>query len=429
MIKEELLQTVSLSNENEIQFTFELYDSNSTYDDFPLKGTLPINEIDVIDNYIIYTRNTSPYLYMCVRLPNTMWQCNNIKNTSLLTSIPNKKAMTYLNYISGVKFVRSSPPNDVNVFILSLIISSKGIFVNGDIVLLKPSNNSLDVYNIDSINSIIHTQLDKTDSNSYNNNNEHSSMDYIYNMDIAIKKLTKFFQSSVLVSNNYNNNKLLFEFFYGTLCLLNQNASDFEVIDDSENKIDYISSDKKYEHILVKYKNSDMYYYYGSLKKIVSFNNMPKRYHSTMAMIGFAFEVFEERNKKCLFLLMENGVVLGMDFSEVVKELMEDIIEKFIKENIISIIIIILGNILVLGLCSKVGSTRRRRVIVYDNTRMNQIGNLMNQLHRINAEVAQQQERMPQMNINQMGNVQQQQQQQQGQPVVDDNHPLDNEIH
>jgi hypothetical protein len=125
---------------------------------------------------------------------------------------------------------------------------------------------------------------------------------------------------------------------------------------------------------------------------------------------------------------MENGVVLGMDFSEVVKELMEDIIEKFIKENIISIIIIILGNILVVGLCSKVGSTRRRRVIVYDNTRMNQIGNLMNQLHRINAEVAQQ-ERMPQMNINQMGNVQQQQQQQQGQPVVDDNHPLDNEIH
>ena len=350
----------------EEKFFYSLYDFQS-FDDFPIDGNKEITSIEIKKNYIIYSRENNKLLSFLFRnnTSNKWFNINFNENNNL------KEPFVYFSRINSLKFIDNKEENEINktlsIFQQSLQITEKGIYVFGDIYLLNLTDFTLLKDNI------IKTQLDKPTSN--------NNVTLIYNMKIVLKKLNKIlgpaiFSNNILYSNKTN---LIFEFFQGTLCYLSQQDYQIKLIDDLDNKIDFISSDHTNENVIAQYSNGDILYYFQNDDKIsyelgqhLYFKSIPMEYREKN-ILTFSLEK-TKNNKTIMLILMENGVIISLDFSKIIQKMKRTLYQIMIDDYSGSIFILIVANIIILIVYLKKSGGRRR---------INDFGNVFNNIIQV----------------------------------------------
>ncbi len=350
----------------EEKFFYSLYDFHS-FDDFPIDGNKEITSIEIKKNYIIYSRENNKILSFLFR--------NNTSNKWFNINFNDKKDLKepfiYFSRINSLKFIDNEKENEINktlsIFQQTLQITEKGIYVYGDIYLINLTDFTLVKENI------IKTQLDKPASN--------DNVTLIYNMKIVLKKLNKILGPSIFSNNILYSNKtyLIFEFFQGTLCYLSQKDYQIKLIDDSDNTIDFISSDHTNQNVIAQYSNGDILYYYQNDDKSsyeigqhLYFKSVPMQYREKN-ILTFSIEK-TKRNKTIMLILMENGVIISLDFSKIIQKMKRTLLEVMIDDYSGSIFILLIANIIVLILYLKKSGGRRR---------INNFGNVLNDIIQV----------------------------------------------
>ena len=321
----------------------------------------------MIKNYIIYSRENNKILSFLFR--------NNTSNKWFNINFNDKKDLKepfiYFSRINSLKFIDNEKENEINktlsIFQQTLQITEKGIYVYGDIYLINLTDFTLVKENI------IKTQLDKPASN--------DNVTLIYNMKIVLKKLNKILGPSIFSNNILYSNKtyLIFEFFQGTLCYLSQKDYQIKLIDDSDNTIDFISSDHTNQNVIAQYSNGDILYYYQNDDKSsyeigqhLYFKSVPMQYREKN-ILTFSIEK-TKRNKTIMLILMENGVIISLDFSKIIQKMKRTLLEVMIDDYSGSIFILLIANIIVLILYLKKSGGRRR---------INNFGNVLNDIIQV----------------------------------------------
>ena len=350
----------------EEKFFYSLYDFQS-FDDFPIDGNKEITSIEIKKNYIIYSRENNKILSFLFRnnTTNKWFNLNFNENKDL------KEPFIYFSRINSLRFIDNKEENDTNktlsIFQQSLQITEKGIYVFGDIYLINLTDFTLLKDNI------IKSQLDKPTSN--------NNVTLIYNMKLVLKKINKIlgpnvFSNNILYSNKTN---LIFEFFQGTLCYLSQQDYQIKLIDDLDNKIDFISSDHTNENVIAQYSNGDILYYFQNDDKIsyelgqhLYFKSIPMEYREKN-ILTFSLEK-TKNNKTIMLILMENGVIISLDFSKIIQKMKRTLYQIMIDDYSGSIFILIVANIIILIVYLKKSGGRRR---------INDFGNVFNNIIQV----------------------------------------------
>ena len=350
----------------EEKFFYSLYDFQS-FDDFPIDGNKEITSIEIKKNYIIYSRESNKILSFLFRnnTTNKWFNLNFNENKDL------KEPFIYFSRINSLRFIDNKEENDTNktlsIFQQSLQITEKGIYVFGDIYLINLTDFTLLKDNI------IKSQLDKPTSN--------NNVTLIYNMKLVLKKINKIlgpnvFSNNILYSNKTN---LIFEFFQGTLCYLSQQDYQIKLIDDLDNKIDFISSDHTNENVIAQYSNGDILYYFQNDDKIsyelgqhLYFKSIPMEYREKN-ILTFSLEK-TKNNKTIMLILMENGVIISLDFSKIIQKMKRTLYQIMIDDYSGSIFILIVANIIILIVYLKKSGGRRR---------INDFGNVFNNIIQV----------------------------------------------
>ena len=363
--KEYYLYMKDISNIEE-KFLYSLYDYQS-FDDFPIDGNKEITSIEIKKNYIIYSRENNKILSFLFRnnTTNKWFNLNFNENKDL------KEPFIYFSRINSLRFIDNKEENDTNktlsIFQQSLQITEKGIYVFGDIYLINLTDFTLLKDNI------IKSQLDKPTSN--------NNVTLIYNMKLVLKKINKIlgpnvFSNNILYSNKTN---LIFEFFQGTLCYLSQQDYQIKLIDDLDNKIDFISSDHTNENVIAQYSNGDILYYFQNddktsyeLGQHLYFKSIPMEYREKN-ILTFSLEK-TKNNKTIMLILMENGVIISLDFSKIIQKMKRNLYQIMIDDYSGSIFILIVANIIILIVYLKKSGGRRR---------INDFGNVFNNIIQV----------------------------------------------
>ncbi len=350
----------------EEKFFYSLYDFQS-FDDFPIDGNKEITSIEIKKNYIIYSRESNKILSFLFRnnTTNKWFNLNFNENKDL------KEPFIYFSRINSLRFIDNKEENDTNktlsIFQQSLQITEKGIYVFGDIYLINLTDFTLLKDNI------IKSQLDKPTSN--------NNVTLIYNMKLVLKKINKIlgpnvFSNNILYSNKTN---LIFEFFQGTLCYLSQQDYQIKLIDDLDNKIDFISSDHTNENVIAQYSNGDILYYFQNddktsyeLGQHLYFKSIPMEYREKN-ILAFSLEK-TKNNKTIMLILMENGVIISLDFSKIIQKMKRTLYQIMIDDYSGSIFILIVANIIILIVYLKKSGGRRR---------INDFGNVFNNIIQV----------------------------------------------
>lgn len=309
----EYMNTTSLE-----QFTFDMI--TETFDDIHIEGNLPLNSFDSDDNLIIYSYTNSDMFHI-LHKNETLWTISSIK------------AITYenvfYNYINSIKIINSD-----KVFFTYISITNKGIFANGDSIMLSTQEKK----------TLLSYRLD-------NGSTEDSEKTFIFNVEYAKEKLKKFFREGIF-SNNISDREdidVIFEYFFGSLVKLKGN--EIEVIDDKDSKVEMISSDNENKNLIVKYEGGELLYYQikngeGEALKI-GFNSIPKKYKkNNNVALSFMMENIDGRI--ITIVLVDNGVMLSLDFSDGKSfGLIKSIVGSFIYDNFLMIFQCIMGVITV----------------------------------------------------------------------------------
>ena len=335
-------------------------------DEVNLSGNLPLISIDVSKDVIVLSRERKEFIDIFIKNnTNNLWEEYNInlllnnnklkenENFSKINSSGtnsnetlddnnknpvNKQIysppVTYFNHINSFKIIKD---NRKALSIIQLYITSKstGIFANSVMINFNKKNLTAD------LKKIFSYRLDKS------SDEEDKEVSYIYDIKHSLSQLKDdYFHNSVFSKNSGNFKKMLnFEFFHRTLVSMNLTTLELEKIGALSSGIKSIQSDEKNNNLIAIDENKKIYYFYKRDDddifedyKIINLNNIPNKYRNNEILASY-IETFG-KDKTRLFLLLNKGVIISLDFGKLIKKMNRNIIMIVITDYFYSIVML-----------------------------------------------------------------------------------------
>ena len=340
-----------------------------------IEGNLPLINIDVDKDIIAISRKGKEYVDILVKNKTSeMWdeyyineKNNTLKEQNDVTNDKNK--ITYYNRINSFKILDN---NETNLFLLELYLSinNKGIYANEIMIDFNKINFT------SSETFLLAVRLDQD----IEDNTDENSISYIYDIKSSLEQLKEsYFHNSIFSKNNLKNNKILnFEFFHRTIVSLNLTSFEIDKVSTLSSGIQSIQSDEKTNNLITIDKKGTMYYFYRrnineeySDYRIITLDNIPSKFKNSIILASY-IETFDS-DKTRLFLLMDNSVIISLDFRKIIKRMNRGIITVIFSDYFYTIFMAIF-NLLILMVVLKRRRKKKQRI----NDITNAINNLAN---------------------------------------------------
>ena len=378
-----LLNTIN-NNKNIIKSNFKYIEifNLSNIDEIYIEGNIPINNIDIDKDIVVISRKGKEFVDILIKNKTSeIWEEYTINelNNSLIDeeeiNFDNKKII-YYNRINSFKIIDN---NETNLSVLELYISinNKGIYANEILI-------DFDKINFTSSQSfLLSVRLDQD----IEDNIDDKTISYIYDIKSSLGQLKEsYFHNSIYSKNNLKTSKILnFEFFHRTIVSLNLTSFEIEKVSTLSSGIKSIQSDQKTNNLITIDNKGTMYYFYRrnineeySDYKIIKLDNIPSKFKNCNILASY-IETFEtsKKEKTRLFLLMDNSVIISLDFKKIIKRMNRGIIIIILSDYFYTIFMAIF-NLMILIFVLKRRNKKKQRI--------NDINNAINNLANIRRE-------------------------------------------
>ena len=347
----------------------------SNIDEIYIEGNVPINNIDIDEDIAVISRKGKEFVDILIRNKTSkIWEEFNINefNNSFLDdkeiNLDNKKII-YYNRINSFKIIDN---NETNLSVLELYISinNKGIYANEILIDFNKINFT------SSQSFLLSVRLDQD----IEDNIDDKTISYIYDIKSSLGQLKEsYFHNSIYSKNNLKKSKILnFEFFHRTIVSLNLTSFEIEKVSTLSSGIKSIQSDQKTNNLITIDNKGTMCYFYRrnineeySDYKIITLDNIPSKFKSSNVLATY-IETFE-KEKTRLLLLMDNSVIISLDFKKIIKRMNRGIISIILSDYFYTIFMAIF-NLLIIIFVLKRRNKRKQRI----NDINNAINNLAN---------------------------------------------------
>ena len=375
-----LINTV-YKNKNNIKSVIKYIEifNISNIEDINIEGNLHANNIDIGKDVVAISRKRKEYVDILIKNKTSgIWEeydIHDYNNTNNEKDELNKvnNIIYYYNRINSFKIIDN---NETNLSLMELFISinNKGIFANEILIDFNKINfTSTETF-------LLSVRLDQ-DIEDYT---DEKTVSYIYDIKTSIEQLKEtYFHNSIFSKNNLKENKILnFEFFHRTIVSLNLTSFEIEKVSTLSTGIKSIQSDEKTNNLITIDNKGTMYYFYRknlneeySDFKIITLDNVPSKFKNSQILASY-IETFNDEKTR-LFLLMDNGVIISLDFKKIIKKMKRGLITIIISDYFYTIFMAIF-NILILMIILKKRKKKKQRI--------NDITNAINDLANIRRE-------------------------------------------
>ena len=351
----------------------------SNVEDINIEGNLHANNIDIGKDVVAISRKGKEYVDILIKNKTSgVWDeydIHDYNNTNNEKEELNKvnNIIYYYNRINSFKIIDN---NETNLSLMELFISinNKGIFANEILIDFNKINfTSTETF-------LLSVRLDQ-DIEDYT---DEKTVSYIYDIKTSIDQLKEtYFHNSIFSKNNLKENKILnFEFFHRTIVSLNLTSFEIEKVSTLSTGIKSIQSDEKTNNLITIDNKGTMYYFYRknpneeySDFKIITLDNVPSKFKNSQILASY-IETFNNEKTR-LFLLMDNGVIISLDFKKIIKKMNRGLITVIFSDYFYTIFMAIF-NIMILMIILKKRNKKKQRI--------NDITNAINNLANIRRE-------------------------------------------
>jgi hypothetical protein len=374
---------LNIISKNDIKNVIEYIEifNLTNIDEINIKGNLPLISIDVAKDLIIISRETKEYTDIFIKnTTSNIWEENNINNITtkskkLINENKKFEKIIYSNNINSFKIVENNE-NNISIIESYISITNKGI--NANLILLFLNKNISETKKYD----ILSVRLDSSIEGDYGE--KENEISYIYDMKSSLSQLKyMYFHNPIFSKNNLNKNKnIIFELFYRTLMSINKETYERNIISSIYSEIKSIQSDENENNLIITNSKGDLYYFYRqNLNEeyldyfLITLDNIPPKYKNKEILTSY-IETFNN-DKTRLFLLMDNGVIISVDFRKIIKKMNRSIITMLFMDYFYTIFMALFNLAALLYILKK----RKKK-----NQRNNDIRNVINNLAQIRRE-------------------------------------------
>ena len=351
----------------------EIFNISKT-EEIYIEGNLRISNIDVAKDIIVISRKGKEYADILIKNKTSeIWEEYDIhdykNNNTLIDEDDNdNNKIVYYNRINSFKILESNE-TDLSLLELYISINNKGIYANKVLIDFNKVNFTSNEKILLSI------RLDKDLDDIIDD-----TVSYIYDIKSSISQLKdNYFHNSIFSQNNLRVNKLLtFEFFHRTIVSLNITSFELERISTLSSNIKSIQSDEKSNNLIAIDDKGIMYYFYrrNSLEaysdyKIITLDNIPSKFKNSQILASY-IETFNNEKTR-LILLMDNSVIISLDFKKIIKKMNRGFITIIFSDYFYTIFMAVF-NLLIIILVLKKRKKKKQRI----NDITNAINNLAN---------------------------------------------------
>ena len=355
----------------------EIFNISKT-EEIYIEGNLRISNIDVAKDIIVISRKGKEYADILIKNKTSeIWEEYDIhdykNNNTLIDEDDNdNNKIVYYNRINSFKILESNE-TDLSLLELYISINNKGIYANKVLIDFNKVNFTSNEKILLSI------RLDKDLDDIIDD-----TVSYIYDIKSSISQLKdNYFHDSIFSQNNLRVNKLLtFEFFHRTIVSLNITSFELERIATLSSGIKSIQSDETTNNLIAIDDKGDMYYFYrrNSLEgysdyKIITLDNIPPKFKNSQILASY-IETFN-KEKTRLILLMDNSVIISLDFKKIIKKMNRGLITVIFSDYFYTIFMAMFNLLIIIIVLQK----RKKR-----KQRVNDITNAINNLANLRRE-------------------------------------------
>ena len=355
----------------------EIFNISKT-EEIYIEGNLRISNIDVAKDIIVISRKGKEYADILIKNKTSeIWEEYDIhdykNNNTLIDEDDNdNNKIVYYNRINSFKILESNE-TDLSLLELYISINNKGIYANKVLIDFNKVNFTSNEKILLSI------RLDKDLDDIIDD-----TVSYIYDIKSSISQLKdNYFHNSIFSQNNLRLNKLLtFEFFHRTIVSLNITSFELERIATLSSGIKSIQSDETTNNLIAIDDKGDMYYFYrrNSLEgysdyKIITLDNIPPKFKNSQILASY-IETFN-KEKTRLILLMDNSVIISLDFKKMIKKMNRGLITVIFSDYFYTIFMAVFNLLIIIIVLQK----RKKR-----KQRVNDITNAINNLANLRRE-------------------------------------------
>ena len=355
----------------------EIFNISKT-EEIYIEGNLRISNIDVAKDIIVISRKGKEYADILIKNKTSeIWEEYDIhdykNNNTLIDEDDNdNNKIVYYNRINSFKILESNE-TDLSLLELYISINNKGIYANKVLIDFNKVNFTSNEKILLSI------RLDKDLDDIIDD-----TVSYIYDIKSSISQLKdNYFHNSIFSQNNLRVNKLLtFEFFHRTIVSLNITSFELERIATLSSGIKSIQSDETTNNLIAIDDKGDMYYFYrrNSLEgysdyKIITVDNIPPKFKNSQILASY-IETFN-KEKTRLILLMDNSVIISLDFKKIIKKMNRGLITVIFSDYFYTIFMAVFNLLIIIIVLQK----RKKR-----KQRVNDITNAINNLANLRRE-------------------------------------------
>ena len=355
----------------------EIFNISKT-EEIYIEGNLRISNIDVAKDVIVISRKGKEYADILIKNKTSeIWEEYDIhdykNNNTLIDEDDNdNNKIVYYNRINSFKILESNE-TDLSLLELYISINNKGIYANKVLIDFNKVNFTSNEKILLSI------RLDKDLDDIIDD-----TVSYIYDIKSSISQLKdNYFHNSIFSQNNLRLNKLLtFEFFHRTIVSLNITSFELERIATLSSGIKSIQSDETTNNLIAIDDKGDMYYFYrrNSLEgysdyKIITLDNIPPKFKNSQILASY-IETFNNEKTR-LILLMDNSVIISLDFKKIIKKMNRGLITVIFSDYFYTIFMAVFNLLIIIIVLQK----RKKR-----KQRVNDITNAINNLANLRRE-------------------------------------------
>ena len=372
-----ILMNTAYKNKNYIKSVIKYIEifNISNIDEIYIEGNIPLINLDIAKDIIAISRKGKEFVDILIKNKTSkIWEeydINELNNSfTEKEEIGNDNSkIIYYNRINSFKILDN---NETNLSLLELYISinNKGIYANEILI-------EFDKINFTSSESfLLSVRLDQD----MEDNPDDKTISYIYDIKSSLSQLREtYFHNSIYSKNNLKSSNILnFEFFHRTIVSLNLTSFEIEKVSTLSSGIKTIQSDEKTNNLIVMDNKGKIYYFYRrylneeySDYKIIALDNIPSKFKNSNILASY-IETFE-KEKTRLLLLMDNSVIISLDFRKIIKRMNRGLVTILISDYFYTIFMAIF-NLMIMIIVIKRRNKKKQRI----NDITNAINNLAN---------------------------------------------------
>ena len=376
-----ILMNTAYKNKNYIKSIIKYIEifNISNIDEIHIEGNIPLINIDIAKDIIAISRKEKEFVDILIKNKTSkIWEeydINELNNSFTEKDEINNdnNKIIYYNRINSFKILDN---NETYLSLLELYISinNKGIYANEILI-------EFDKINVTSSESfLLSVRLDQD----IEDNPDDKTISYIYDIKPSLSQLKEtYFHNSIYSKNNLKSSNILnFEFFHRTIVSLNLTSFEIEKVSTLSSGIKSIQSDEKTNNLIVMDNKGTIYYFYRrylneeySDYKIIALDNIPSKFKNSNILASYIETFHNEKTR--LLLLMDNSVIISLDFRKIIKRMNRGLITILISDYFYTIFMAIF-NLMILMIVLKKRNKKKQRI--------NDITNAINNLANIRRE-------------------------------------------